>query len=96
MSEFGRTARENGTGGTDHGHGNVMLLRGGQVQGGRVLGNLPALTADQLFEGRDVPVTTDFRDVLAEVTERPLRMPDASVLFPGYQLEPQHRFGLFA
>jgi uncharacterized protein (DUF1501 family) len=96
MSEFGRTARENGTGGTDHGHGNVMLVLGGKVQGGRVLGNLPALTADQLFEGRDVPVTTDFRDVLAEVTERHLHVPDASALFPGYQLEPQHRLGLLA
>jgi uncharacterized protein (DUF1501 family) len=96
MSEFGRTARENGTGGTDHGHGNVMLVLGGSVQGGRVLGNLPALTADQLFEGRDVPVTTDFRDVLAEVTERHLHLPDASSLFPGYALEPQHRLGLFA
>jgi uncharacterized protein (DUF1501 family) len=95
MSELGRTARENGTGGTDHGHGNVMLVLGGKVQGGRVLGNLPALTADQLFEGRDVPVTTDFRDVLAEVAEQHLRLPDASALFPGYKLEPQHRLGLF-
>jgi uncharacterized protein (DUF1501 family) len=95
MSEFGRTARENGTGGTDHGHGNVMLVLGGKVQGGRVLGNLPNLTADQLFEGRDVPVTTDFRDVLAEVTERHLQLADASALFPGYQLEPQRRLGLF-
>ena len=95
MSEFGRTARENGTGGTDHGHGNVMLVLGGKVQGGRVLGDLPGLSADQLFEGRDVPVTTDFRDVLAEVTERHLLLPDASALFPGYRLEPQHRLGLF-
>ena len=77
------------------GHGNVMLVLGGKVQGGRVLGDLPALTADQLFEGRDVPVTTDFRDVLAEVTERHLLLPDASALFPGYKLEPQHRLGLF-
>jgi uncharacterized protein (DUF1501 family) len=95
MSEFGRTARENGTGGTDHGHGNVMLVLGGKVQGGRVLGHMPALTADQLFEGRDVPVTTDFRDVLAEVTERHLLLPDATTLFPGYKLESQHRLGLF-
>jgi uncharacterized protein (DUF1501 family) len=94
MSEFGRTARENGTGGTDHGHGNVMLVLGGKVQGGRVLGNLPGLAHDQLFEGRDVPVTTDFRDVLAELTERHLRLKDAAPLFPGYQLQPQHRLGL--
>ena len=96
MSEFGRTARENGTGGTDHGHGNVMLVLGGKVQGGRVLGNLPGLTPDQLFEGRDVPVTTDFRDVLAEITERHLRLPDASALFPGYKLEPGRRLGVLA
>ena len=96
MSEFGRTARENGTGGTDHGHGNVMLVLGGNVQGGRVLGNLPGLASEQLFQGRDVPVTTDFRDVLAEITERHLRLPDAAALFPGYQLEPAHRLGFLA
>ncbi|RYZ10266.1 MAG: DUF1501 domain-containing protein [Myxococcales bacterium] len=93
MSEFGRTARENGTGGTDHGHGNVMLLLGGKVQGGRVLGTLPGLEAEHLFEGRDVPVTTDFRDVLAEVCERHLALPDASALFPGYALDRQRRLG---
>jgi uncharacterized protein (DUF1501 family) len=96
MSEFGRTARENGTGGTDHGHGNFMLLLGGKVRGGKVLGNLPGLGPDQLFEGRDVPVTTDFRDVLAELCERHLLLPDASTLFPGYKLEPQRRLGLLA
>ena len=96
MSEFGRTARENGTGGTDHGHGNVMLVLGGNVQGGRVLGNLPGLASEQLFQGRDLPVTTDFRDVLAEITERHLRLPDAAALFPGYQLEPAHRLGFLA
>lgn len=93
MSEFGRTARENGTGGTDHGHGNVMLLLGGKVQGGRVLGNFPGLEPEHLFEQRDVPVTTDFRDVLAEACERHLGMPDAAALFPGYTLEPQRRLG---
>jgi uncharacterized protein (DUF1501 family) len=96
MSEFGRTARENGTGGTDHGHGNVMLLLGGRVQGGRVLGSFPGLDAEKLFEARDVPVTTDFRDVLAEVCERHLGMPDASSLFPGYALEPRRRLGFLS
>ncbi len=96
MSEFGRTARENGTGGTDHGHGNMMLVLGGKVRGGRVLGHLPGLAPDQLFEGRDVPVTTDFRDVLGEVCERHLNMPDASGLFPGYALDQQRRLGLLA
>lgn len=93
MSEFGRTARENGTGGTDHGHGNFMLLLGGKVRGGRVLGNLPGLAPDQLFEGRDVPVTTDFRDVLAELCERHLHLPDASALFPGFELDRRKRLG---
>jgi uncharacterized protein (DUF1501 family) len=96
MSEFGRTARQNGTGGTDHGHGNVMLVLGGKVQGGRVLGNLPGLGPELLFERRDVPVTTDFRDVLGEVTERHLGLPDASGLFPGYALDKARRLGLFA
>jgi len=96
MSEFGRTARENGTGGTDHGHGNFMLLLGGKVQGGRVLGDFPGLAPDQLFQGRDVPVTTDFRDVFAEVCERHLQLPDASALFPGFQLNRQRRLGLLA
>ena len=96
MSEFGRTARENGTGGTDHGHGNVMLVLGGKVKGGRVLGNLPGLGPDQLHQERDLPVTTDFRDVLAELCERHLQMPDASPLFPGYKLERQRRLGFLA
>lgn len=96
MSEFGRTVRENGTRGTDHGHGNFMLVLGGKVQGGRVLGTFPGLAADQLFEGRDVPVTTDFRDVLGEVCERHLNLADAAPLFPGFKLERQRRLGLFA
>jgi uncharacterized protein (DUF1501 family) len=94
MSEFGRTARENGTGGTDHGHGNVMLVLGGKVQGGRVLGDFPGLAPEQLFEGRDVPVTTDFRDVLAELCELHLQMPDASALFPRFELDRRRRLGL--
>jgi uncharacterized protein (DUF1501 family) len=96
MSEFGRTARENGTGGTDHGHGGVMLVLGGKVVGGRVLGDFPGLSEEHLFEGRDVPVTTDFRDVLAEVCEDHLGVTDASSLFPGYALERRGRLGLFA
>ena len=86
MSEFGRTVRQNGNGGTDHGHGNVMWLLGGRVAGGRVHGRWPGLEDDALHEGRDLAVTTDFRQVLAEIGERHLRLRDARMaeLFPGF------------
>lgn len=86
MSEFGRTVRENGNGGTDHGHGNVMWLLGGSVVGGKVHGRWPGLGAGALHEGRDLPVTTDFRDVLATLAERHLRLKngDMATLFPGF------------
>lgn len=85
MSEFGRTAHENGNRGTDHGHGNAMWLLGGKVQGGKVAGEWKGLADTQLNEGRDLPVTTDFRHVLAHVAERHLRLPDAALArtFPG-------------
>ena len=67
MSEFGRTVKENGNRGTDHGHGNAMLILGGPVKGGKVYGHWPGLEPDQLWEGRDLAITTDFRDVFAEV-----------------------------
>jgi uncharacterized protein (DUF1501 family) len=84
MSEFGRTARENGNGGTDHGHGNVMWVLGGGVAGGKVLGDWRGLGDDQLHEGRDLPVTTDFRSVLATIAERHLRLGDKQLelVFP--------------
>ncbi len=72
MSEFGRTARENGNRGTDHGHGNVMWVLGGGVAGGKVYGRWQGLADDQLHEGRDLPVSTDFRSVLAHIGERHL------------------------
>jgi uncharacterized protein (DUF1501 family) len=72
MSEFGRTARENGNGGTDHGHGNVMWLAGGAVGGGKVYGNWPGLGESELYQGRDLAVTTDFRAVLSVVIGRHL------------------------
>jgi uncharacterized protein (DUF1501 family) len=85
MSEFGRTARENGNRGTDHGHGNAMWLLGGKVQGGKVAGEWKGLADAQLNEGRDLPVTTDFRQVLAHVAERHLRLSDTALArtFPG-------------
>ncbi len=83
MSEFGRTARQNGTGGTDHGHANVMLVLGGAVKGGHVYGRWPGLADEQLNEGRDLTVTTDFRSVLAEATIHALGARRLDVVFPG-------------
>jgi len=94
MTEFGRTVRENGTRGTDHGHGSVMLLLGGALQGGRVFGEFPGLAEEHLYEGRDVPVTTDFRDVLAEICERHFHVAEPASLFPGHV--PARRLGLWA
>ncbi len=86
MSEFGRTVKENGNGGTDHGHGNVLWVMGGNIRGGKVYGNWRGLGTDQLYQGRDVPVTTDFRDVVATVLERHTRLADAQLsrIFPNY------------
>jgi uncharacterized protein (DUF1501 family) len=72
MSEFGRTVRENGNGGTDHGHGNVMWVAGGKVRGGKVYGRWPGLGEADLYQGRDVAITTDFRAVLSVVIRRHL------------------------
>ena len=83
MSEFGRTVRENGNRGTDHGHATAMLVLGGPVKGGRVYGRWPGLRREQLFEGRDLAVTTDFRSLFTEVAVRHLAAP-AEPLFPGY------------
>lgn len=80
MSEFGRTARENGNGGTDHGHGNVMWVMGGAVNGGKVYGDWQGVGEAALNEGRDLPVTTDFRAVLAQVAERHMQLGDRQLL----------------
>jgi uncharacterized protein (DUF1501 family) len=84
MSEFGRAVQENGNRGTDHGHGNAMMMLGGSVQGGKVYGKWPGLTREKLYEGRDLAITTDFRDVFAEVVTRHLGAKDISRIFPGY------------
>ena len=86
MSEFGRTARENGSRGTDHGHGNAMLVFGNPVRGGKVYGEWKGLASDQLNEGRDLAVTTDFRDVFAEVANKHLGARDLNTLFPKYSV----------
>jgi uncharacterized protein (DUF1501 family) len=87
MSEFGRTARENGNRGTDHGHANAMLVMGNGVRGGQVYGKWPGLKSDQLNEGRDLALTTDFRDVFGEIAARHLGTSDLKSLFPGYTLK---------
>jgi uncharacterized protein (DUF1501 family) len=85
MSEFGRTVEENGNGGTDHGHGSMMMVLGGPVAGGKVYGDWPGLEKEQLFEGRDLAVTTDFRTVLSELVRGHLGQSDLSSVFPGFK-----------
>jgi len=89
MSEFGRTARENGDRGTDHGHANCMFAMGGGVRGGKVYGKWPGLEQEQLYEQRDLALTTDFRDVLGELVRGQLGNRDLSKVFPGYAPKPR-------
>jgi uncharacterized protein (DUF1501 family) len=84
MSEFGRTARENGNRGTDHGHANGMFVLGNAVRGGKVYGKWPGLNNEQLNEGRDLALTTDFRDVFGEIAKRHLNTSNLQAVFPGY------------
>ena len=84
MSEFGRTARENGNRGTDHGHANVMFVLGGPVRGGKVYGRWPGLQPDHLYEGRDLAITTDFRQVLSEAVYGHLGSKNLQGVFPGF------------
>ena len=88
MSEFGRTVRENGNRGTDHGHANAMFVLGNGVKGGKVYGQWPGLKSDQLYEGRDLALTTDFRDVFGEIATRHLGSGDLKSVFPGYGSSP--------
>jgi uncharacterized protein (DUF1501 family) len=85
MSEFGRTAKENGDRGTDHGHANVMFAMGGPVRGGKVYGKWPGLATEQLYEERDLALTTDFRDVLSEAVYLHLGNASLKPVFPNYQ-----------
>jgi uncharacterized protein (DUF1501 family) len=95
MSEFGRAVNENGNRGTDHGHANAMTIVGGGVRGGRVYGRWPGLAREQRYDGRDLAVTTDFRDVFAEIVVRHLGLADANTVFPGYAIQPSRFPGLF-
>ena len=94
MSEFGRTARQNGTGGTDHGRANVMFVLGGHVAGGKVYGKWPGLAPEQLNEGRDLSVTTDFRLILAEAAYKALGSRNLETVFPGWQTDPSRFLNL--
>jgi uncharacterized protein (DUF1501 family) len=84
MSEFGRTAKENGNRGTDHGHANCMFIMGGEVKGGRVYGQWPGLNDHQLNEGRDLALTTDFRSVVGEILDKHLGVKNLSPVFPDF------------
>jgi uncharacterized protein (DUF1501 family) len=84
MSEFGRTVAENGNRGTDHGHGNAMMILGGGVKGGRIYGRWPGLAPEQRHDGRDLKITTDFRAVFNEVVRGHLGLNDTRAVFPGF------------
>jgi uncharacterized protein (DUF1501 family) len=94
MSEFGRTARENGNRGTDHGHANCMFVLGGCVRGGKVYTRWPGLSEDQLNQGRDLAMTTDYRSVLGEIISRHLGDPGLDAVFPGFANDPRRFLGL--
>ena len=94
MSEFGRAVAENGNRGTDHGHGNAMMVIGGGVRGGKVYGHWPGLAREQRYEGRDLAVTTDFRAVFAEVVRGHLgARPTSAHVFPGFNGPSDRRIG---
>jgi uncharacterized protein (DUF1501 family) len=87
MSEFGRTAEQNGTGGTDHGHANVMFVLGGSVKGGKIYGKWPGMATEQLYQNRDLAITTDFRQVLGEAAYKTLGARNLDLVFPGSELK---------
>jgi uncharacterized protein (DUF1501 family) len=94
MSEFGRTAKENGNRGTDHGHANCMFVMGGDVKGGKVYGTWPGLNEHQLNEGRDLVLTTDFRLVVSEILTKHIGVTNLNAVFPGFDSNPQRFPGL--
>ena len=94
MSEFGRTARENGNRGTDHGHANCMFVMGGDIKGGRVYSRWPGMSEGQLHDGRDLAVTTDYRSVLGEILSRHMRDENLKTVFPGFANDPKQFLGV--
>jgi uncharacterized protein (DUF1501 family) len=94
MSEFGRTAHENGNRGTDHGHANCMFVMGGGIKGGRVYSRWPGMSDGELYQGRDLAVTTDYRSVLGELISRHLGDNTLATVFPGFANDPRQFLGL--
>lgn len=94
MSEFGRTARENGNRGTDHGHANCMFVMGGGVKGGRVYSRWPGMSEGELYQGRDLAVTTDYRSVIGEIMTKHLGNRDLKTVFPGFANDPKQFLGM--
>ncbi|MGH9763505.1 MAG: DUF1501 domain-containing protein, partial [Blastocatellia bacterium] len=94
MTEFGRTMRQNGSGGTDHGHASCLFVAGGPVKGGKVYGKWPGLATEQLYEGRDLALTTDFRNVFAEVAVRHMGAAAPDKIFPGFSVNASNFRGL--
>ena len=94
MSEFGRMARENGNRGTDHGHAGALFVIGGHVKGGKVHGKWPGLEPEQLYEGRDLALTTDFRSVFAEVVSHHMGARALDRIFPGFSASPANYVGV--
>jgi uncharacterized protein (DUF1501 family) len=94
MSEFGRTAKENGNRGTDHGHANCMFVMGGGIQGGQVYSRWPGMNDGQLYQGRDLAVTTDYRSILGEILARHMGEPNLASVFPGFANDPRQFSGL--
>jgi uncharacterized protein (DUF1501 family) len=94
MSEFGRMARENGNRGTDHGHAGALFVLGGDVKGGKVYGKWPGLEQEQLYEGRDLALTTDFRSVFSEITSRHMGATKTEKIFPGFASSQESWLGI--
>src|SRR4029078_2722249 len=94
MSEFGRMAKENGNRGTDHGHAGALFVIGGDVKGGKVYGKWPGLEQEQLYEGRDLALTTDFRSVFAEVVSHHMGARTLDRIFPGFSASPSSFLGI--
>ena len=92
MTEFGRSIKQNGSAGTDHGHASALFVAGGPVRGGKVYGKWPGLATEQLHEGRDLALTTDFRDVFSEILSKHMRASDTAKVFPNWK--PAQQLGL--